>query len=405
MHPIPLDLDASFRITRSLVFETLKTSRRVSDAFGDELQLTPASRLDQPPAPLTAQERGLAARNLARFFQCPALETALEPLPTLGDWARTVLALAGERPEALTFATSGSTGEPKLIRKPFLYLEQDAHCLAAMLPAAQRVVGLVPPHHIYGLLHTVLLPLVLRVPCVDLRFFLPGALLDALRPGDAVMGIPHGWKLLHESGRRFPPGVTGFTATGPCPPDLIHALRRQGLELMHEIYGSSESGAMGHRSSPEAPLKLMPTWERVGENAFARRLPQGGRTAPVPFQDALDWVDATHFRVRGRLDNAVQVAGSNVFPERIAQVLREHPAVADCAVRLMRPEEGDRLKAFVVPAPGVETGPPLLEIINRHLAARLGPLELPRAITFGPSLPRNDMGKLCDWPIARPAGG
>ena len=63
MRPIPLDLDASFRITRSLVFETIKTSRRVSDAFGDELQLTPASPLDQPPAPLTSQERGLAARK------------------------------------------------------------------------------------------------------------------------------------------------------------------------------------------------------------------------------------------------------------------------------------------------------------------------------------------------------
>jgi long-chain acyl-CoA synthetase len=33
----------------------------------------------------------------------------------------------------------------------------------------------------------------------------------------------------------------------------------------------------------------------------------------------------------------VQVGGVNVFPERVRQVLLEHPLVVDAAVRLMRP--------------------------------------------------------------------
>ena len=156
---------------------------------------------------------------------------------------------------------------------------------------------------------------------------------------------------------------------------------------------------MGHRDSPDAPLTLMSTWKRAGEGLFTRKTESGEDSEPFAFQDELEWLDETRFRVCRRLDNAVQVAGINVYPSRTREALASHPAVAECAVRLMRPEEGDRLKAFVVPKPGQTPGPELLASLREHLAGLLLPLEQPKSILFGETLPHNEMGKLADWTV------
>lgn len=74
-----------------------------------------------------------------------------------------------------------------------------------------------------------------------------------------------------------------------------------------------------------------------------------GTTASFTVQDELVWEDSRHFLPQGRRDEVVQVGGRNVSPAHVAQVLRRHPRVRDASVRLMRPDEGLRLKAFVVP--------------------------------------------------------
>jgi acyl-coenzyme A synthetase/AMP-(fatty) acid ligase len=93
----------------------------------------------------------------------------------------------------------------------------------------------------------------------------------------------------------------------------------------------------------------------------------------------------------------VQVGGVNVFPERVREVLKRHPAVADAAVRLMRPGEGTRLKAFVVPkvttADGEELGADLRAWMEQELTAP----ERPKAIRLGPALPVGSAGKSTDW--------
>ena len=65
----------------------------------------------------------------------------------------------------------------------------------------------------------------------------------------------------------------------------------------------------------------------------------------------------------------------------------------------MRPEEGDRLKAFVVPkdAASPEQRDALRKELRAYLAQRLQPLELPRSFCFGESLPSTIMGKPTDW--------
>ncbi len=389
-----------FLVTRSIVFAEIKKRRRTADLFGDELQLTPDSILGEGALQATAAElAGIAAPAGGFFGLEPEAISDLARLPSLGQWASFILERAGPRPRRITFYTSGSTGTPKPIVRDYFDIEQDALHLAEMLRGSQRLLGLVPPHHIYGFIYTILIPKVLQVPLADLRFLRPAAILASVQPGDTLIGFPYLWKQIADTKGRFPPTALGVTSTGPCPPEVIHTLRRLGLQAMIEVYGSSESGAMGYRTSPEAPLTLMATWRHIGNDRFVRAREDGGESEPYVFQDVLEWRDETHFVVRQRLDNAVQVAGINVYPDRVREALLAHPAVADCAVRLMRPEEGDRLKAFVVLKADQTPGPAMLDALRVHLAGLLYRVEQPAAIRIGPELPRNAMGKLADWTI------
>jgi len=115
-------------------------------------------------------------------------------------------------------------------------------------------------------------------------------------------------------------------------------------------------------------------------------------------QDRVAWRDEHRFSVCGRRDEGVQVGGINVFPARVRQVLLDHPQVTDAVVRLMTPDEGSRLKAFVVNARGCDPVA-LQSALWAWAEARLTVPERPKAFTFGEHLPRNALGKLSDWPL------
>jgi 4-coumarate--CoA ligase (photoactive yellow protein activation family) len=393
--------DRCFSLVRSLVCDEARRLRRRSDPFLEELGLGWESQLRQPPFELTPEELASVCARVARFFCCESLEPeSLSALPRLGDWAERVASGWGRAPMAVGFSTSGSLGNPKPVRHELWLLIQDARAtveaFASRGKTIGRVVGLVPPHHIYGFIHTALLPLLFGLDCVDLRGRPPAALAEALRPGDLLVGAPFHWKGLAQSHVRLP-GVLLLSSGAACPPEPLSLLETRGVEAWVELYGSTECAAMGFRTSVGEPMTLCPLWERVEQDGFARRRPDGGLTPAFHFQDRLEWVDEKRFFVGGRRDEAVQIGGVNVFPALVERCLANHPLVAACVVRPMRPEEGDRLKAFVVPK---DSRIPTLELrreLRDYLSQRVQPLELPRAFCFGEALPRSIMGKPMDW--------
>jgi long-chain acyl-CoA synthetase len=122
--------------------------------------------------------------------------------------------------------------------------------------------------------------------------------------------------------------------------------------------------------------------------------------ATLKLPDHVEWLAARQFRLIGRRDGAVQVGGVNVSPARVRDILLGRPEIADAAVRLMRDDEGHRLKAFVVPRGPAAEHTALRRKIGAWVNAELPPHERPRAITFGAKLPRDALGKLTDWDVA-----
>lgn len=352
------------------------------------------------------QELRNVARAFAEMLCLP--DNAVDQLmscPSMEEWDQCALGFWRSNPAGLVFKTSGSTGVPNACKQPFALLEQEIQAQAEIFKEHKRIVTLVPRHHIYGFLFSILLPKALGVPVLELPLVPSRSQMEQLHSGDLVVAFPMFWKSLSALSPSFPPGVCGVTSTGPCPADVIQTLLKLGLARITEVYGSSETGGVGTRHHPDHAYTLLPYWEPITLQpdqmpSLARRLPDGRIAGPFKLPDLTHWETARTFRPLKREDKCVQVAGVNVYPEKVADCIRSHPMVRSCAVRLMRPEEGQRLKAFVVPAPGADTES-LKRDLRTWLAAKLIPAEIPKSLIFGSALPVNELGKLSEWEMDR----
>jgi 4-coumarate--CoA ligase (photoactive yellow protein activation family) len=317
----------------------------------------------------------------------------------VGEWVETIARGLERFSAELTFRTSGSTGQPKWCVHELADLETEVAESARWFAGCRRVLGAVPSHHIYGFLFTILLPARLGCAYADVRAHAPARLAGLVESGDVVVGFPDFWRAFVRTVPHVAPGALGVSSTAPCPADVASGVRAAGIERLIEVYGSSETAGVGWRDDPQSAYELFTFWRRgAGERGLIRRRPDGTER-PLLAPDVLEWDGPRHVRPAGRTEGAVQVGGINVFPERVGAVLRAHAGVDAAIVRLMRPDEGERLKAFVVPQPGYDRGE-LLAALWTHIDARLSPAERPKSIVFGERLPVSTLGKLADWPIA-----
>ncbi|WP_165361261.1 AMP-binding protein [Lichenibacterium ramalinae] len=323
-------------------------------------------------------------------------DTDLPAEATFGGWMDRIEAGWRSGVAALTLTTSGTTGQPKRCRHAGEALLTEAAYLGRLFRDRRRVVTLVPAHHAFGLLFAALLPDALGVPHVDATGFGASEVARTLAPGDLVVTVPERWLWLERSLPGWPEDVEGAVSTAPCPPPLIAALHERGLAGMTEVYGSSETAGVAVRRWPEAAYTLMPHWDFAAplDDATPEILHRSGRRAGLP--DRIRSREGRRFCLAGRRDGAVQVGGINVHPDRVAERLRGRPGVHEAAVRLMRPDEGTRLKAFVVPEAGADVAV-LRDDLSGWIRAELPVAERPVAIAFGPRLPTGPLGKASDW--------
>ena len=323
---------------------------------------------------------------LAETFHIDGGSMAAEPAQTVSDWIDWIE--RGRRAVGtLTVMTSGSVGEPRACIHATKDLLDEAAYFAGLLPDRRRIVAMVPANHLYGIIWTALLPTELNIPVITSSI---GVSLH-LEPGDLVVAVPEQWQALLRLTRRFPADVYGVSSAGMLANDVANRLLTAGVARMIDVYGSSETGAIAMRDPPEPSYELLPRWNLVADRDDWLLVDQHARHVQPP--DHVEQTGPRRLRPIGRRDNAVQVAGRNVWPERVATELRRCQGVAEVAVRL---GENGRLKAYIVPLPGAEPDS-LSDALARIAAARLSDVERPKAFSFGPALPRNEMGKLTGW--------
>ncbi len=97
----------------------------------------------------------------------------------------------------------------------------------------------------------------------------------------------------------------------------------------------------------------------------------------------------------GRSDDLINNSGYRIGPAEIEECLCRHPTVALAAV-IGVPDEirGERIKAFLVPKPGIVAGEALADELRAHVRTRLAAHEVPREIAFVDALPLTATGKV-----------
>lgn len=384
----PIDL---VPYVRSLAVEQL--SRR-SDPWSVRSQAAtwePTDTLDSNGVGLDSFDLITLAGTANRLLMLheAAIEEYLLVRRRLIDWAELALHAWRRAYEArVGFLTSGSTGERSLVVHSIASLQEEIDAFLGILPPVHRVISYVPAHHIYGFLFTIMMPVAGATPCIHrMNPFSRG-----LQSNDRIVAHPTIWQSLDE-GDALNRGITGTSSTGPLPSAVADRLRERGVRLF-EIYGSTETAGVGWRDAPGA-YRLLPHWQRADDGTTLRH--RDGRV--VRLMDRIEWEDDRRFVPTGRVDRQVQVGGHNVSPEAVERRLQEHPFVADAAVRLMNPAEGDRLKAFVVPTEGAPSEPEVRRILSAWAVEMFETPARPAHISVGARLPKNEMGKRADWII------
>lgn len=99
--------------------------------------------------------------------------------------------------------------------------------------------------------------------------------------------------------------------------------------------------------------------------------------------------------IRDRAKDMIITGGVNVYPAEVEGVLMSHPAVSDVAViGVPNDEWGEEIKAVVEPAAGADPSPQLAAELVTYARERLAHYKCPRTVDFRPALPRTDAGKL-----------
>jgi len=195
-----------------------------------------------------------------------------------------------------------------------------------------------------------------RYGMTEIGMALSNPLRGERRPGSVGMPLPTvETRVVDDEGRPVEPGTPGD-------------LEIRGPSVFREYWRRPDATAEAFRDG----------WFRTGDVAVVE--------------------DGYHRLLGRRSVDIIKTGGFKVSALEIEEVLREHPAIAECAVVGIDDEEWGERVCLAVEAAGEL--PPLAEL-QAWARQRLAPYKLPRDLRAVESLPRNAMGKVMKPEVAK----
>jgi len=416
----------------------LNSTRPELEYFIDDTQ---ASTLvcDALAAPLLSPIA--ASRGIRAFWYEQLLVRQSAELP---DTAPNVANEFNQR-RAMILYTSGTTSQPKGVVTTHGNITAQVMSLveAWEWSADDRIVLCLPLHHVHGIINVVSCALWSGATCEMLPRFDVNAAWDCIAGGRITlfMAVPTvyvkliaAWDsaspkrraILSQACARLRLMVSGSAA---LPVSTLHRWKEISGHTLLERYGMTEIGMalsnplQGERV-PGSVGKPLPSVEvqLVGENGKPVAPGTPGEIevrGPTVFAEYWGKLDATRdafrdgwfrtgdtavvengvYRILGRTNiDILKTGGHKVSALEIEEALREHPAVAECAVvGLPDPEWGERVAAAVVLNDGDALDLPSLRIWAKELLAAY---KVPSRLLVLDTLPRNAMGKVMKPAVA-----
>jgi long-chain acyl-CoA synthetase len=216
-------------------------------------------------------------------------------------------------------------------------------------------------------------------------------------------------------------------SAAPCPVPTKHAMLDWWGPVVWEYYAATEGG--GTLASPEdwltkpgtvgkpwpiseikildddgaelAPHGVGTVWMRMGDRTFSYHGDEEKTKKTWNEQGFFTVGDAGYVDEDGwlflcdRKNDMIISGGANIYPAEVESVLMQHPAVLDAAIfGIPNDDWGEEVKAAVQLKDGYEAGPDMERKIIDFCAEHVAKFKLPRTVDFHVDFPRTATGKL-----------
>jgi acyl-coenzyme A synthetase/AMP-(fatty) acid ligase len=335
---------------------------------------------------------------------CP-LPAGIEPLVVqeLTGIATSRQAAECREPDSpcLYLFTGGTTGTPQLWSKTPKNLLAEVSYLAAafQITARDKILATVPANHIYGLLYSLLLPLICGAAVGPDTPSYPQEIGNALADTKATLfiSIPVHYRALRESPVRRHLLRMAFSSAGALAEEDDSAFSNATGIPVTEIYGSTETGGIAYRKRAEGQTSLTTfscvevrmekekLWVRSdflsaeltkNEDGFFQT---SDRAAPE---------GSTGFRLLGRSDGIVKVGGKRVDLMQIQELLKCESGVRDAYVFSLPVDSGRENEILAIIEGKIEE-----ERLRTFALKRLETHAHPRRIRIVEKIPVSPSGK------------
>jgi malonyl-CoA/methylmalonyl-CoA synthetase len=344
-----------------------------------------------------------------------------------------------EARRSLIVYTSGTTGKPKGAVHTHGSIRAQIEMLVEAWgwSAADRTLLVLPLHHVHGLVNVVCCALWCGARCDVLPRFDADATMSRMESGSLTvfMAVPTVYSRLISLHDEAPPDRRARMSDGcrrmrlmvsgsaALPVPTLERWREISGHVLLERYGMTELGMIlsnpldgerrpGHVGTPLPGVEV----RLIGDDGSV--VPSGAQgeiqvRSPGLFLEYWRRPQETHDAFRNgwfrtgdiaRFDNGVyrilgrrsvdilKTGGYKVSALEIEDVLRSHPAIADCAVVGLPDDDlGERIAAAVIVRAGQNVEPDSLRAWARE---RLAPYKVPALVRTVDDLPRNAMGKV-----------
>ncbi len=298
---------------------------------------------------------------------------------------------------AISF-TSGSTGDAKPNIKTWRTLVESTtinrHYMIPPADNTQYLVATVPAQHMWGLETSVLMALFADVCVVDSKPLFPqdiGDLLNALPEPRLLVSTPVHLRSLVASDLHYPKLNEVLCATSPLTSELATQVEQRFNTSLREVYGCSEIGSMAIRNTANNEI-----WQRFNGIEFSRQQDQTILASAAHvindavLGDFIETVDETHFKLSGRSDDMIDIAGKRGSLNEINKVLLKFTELVDGVVFFpVQNRAIPRLVALVVLPDEISK-----QQVAEHFRQYVDPAFIPRPIIVVNKLPREENGKL-----------